>query len=122
MERFFALLVEHTGGAFPVWIAPTQVLLVPIADRHAAAAAATAARLRERGFRVGVDDRRQKMGYKIRQAELRRVPFMAVLGDREIEEGTLAVRTRGGRGQQIWTEDELAARLSELTRERSLAP
>ena len=122
VERFFALLVEHTGGAFPVWIAPTQVLLVPIADRHAAAAAEIAARLRERGFRVGVDDRRQKMGYKIRQAELRRVPFMAVLGDREIEEGTLAVRTRGGRGQQTWTEDELAARLSELTRERSLAP
>ncbi len=121
VERFFALLVEHTGGAFPVWIAPTQVQLIPIADRHREAAAGIAARFGTRGFRVRLDDRREKMGYKIRQAELRRVPFMVVLGDREVEEGTLSVRTRGRPGQETLTEAELAARIEALIAERSLS-
>lgn len=122
VERFLALLVEHTAGAFPVWIAPTQVSLIPIADRHREAAAGIAARYRERGLRVELDDRREKMGYKIRQAELRRVPFMVVLGDREVENGTLAVRTRGVRGQATLTEAELAERLGRIIAERSLSP
>ncbi len=122
VERFFALLVEHTAGAFPVWIAPVQVLVIPIADRHREAADGVRARLGALGFRVELDDRREKMGYKIRQAELRRVPFMVVLGDREVEDGTLAVRTRGVRGQEVLAESELAERLDRLVSERSLAP
>ena len=122
VERFFALLVEHTGGAFPVWIAPVQALVAPIADRHREAAAGVAARLGERGFRVELDDRREKMGYKIRQAELRRVPFMIVFGDREAEEGTLSVRTRGVKAQHSATEAEFGDRLAELVSSRALDP
>ena len=122
VERFFALLVEHTGGAFPVWIAPVQVLVAPIADRHREAAAGVAARLGERGFRAELDDRREKMGYKIRQAELRRVPFMIVFGDREAEEGTLSVRTRGVKAQHTETETEFGDRLAELVSSRALDP
>lgn len=122
VERFFALLVEHTGGAFPVWIAPVQALLAPIADRHREAAAGVAARLEARGFRVELDDRREKMGYKIRQAELRRIPFMIVFGDREAEEGTLSVRTRGVKQQQSSTEAEFGDRLAELVSSRALTP
>ena len=122
VERFFALLTEHTGGDFPVWIAPTQVLVMPIADRHGEAAAGVAARLREEGFRVELDDRREKVGYKIRQAEIRRVPFMVVLGDREVREGTLSVRTRGERGQQALSERALASTLARLVADRSVSP
>ena len=122
VERFFALLLEHTGGALPVWIAPVQAVLIPIADRHQAQAAEVAAALRAQGFRISVDDRREKMGYKIREAEVGRVPFMVVLGDREVEEGTLAVRTRGRRGQETMRAAALAERLDELTRTRSLTP
>ncbi len=120
VERFFALLLEHTAGALPVWIAPVQAMLIPIADRHQAAAAEVADALRTQGFRIAVDDRREKMGYKIRQAEVARVPFMVVLGDREVDDGTLAVRTRGKRGQETLTTAALADRLGELTRNRSL--
>ena len=122
VERFFALLLEHTAGALPVWIAPVQAMLIPIADRHQAAAAEVADALRTQGFRIAVDDRREKMGYKIRQAEVARVPFMVVLGDREVDDGTLAVRTRGKRGQETLTTAALADRLGELTRNRSLTP
>lgn len=122
VERFFALLVEHTGGAFPVWIAPVQALLAPIADRHREAAAGVATRLEARGFRVELDDRREKMGYKIRQAELRRIPFMIVFGDREAEEGTLSVRTRGVKGQRTETEAAFGDRLAELVSSRALEP
>ena len=122
VERFFALLLEHTAGALPVWIAPVQAMLIPIADRHQAAAAAVADALRGQGFRIAVDDRREKMGYKIREAEVARIPFMVVLGDREVEEDTLAVRTRGKRGQEILTTAALADRLGELTKNRSLTP
>ena len=122
VERFFALLLEHTGGALPVWITPIQAVVIPIADRHHAAAAAVAAALRERGLRIELDDRREKMGYKIREAEVRRIPFMAVLGDREIEEGTLAVRTRGKRGQETATPGQFGDRLADLSANRALSP
>ena len=122
VERFFAVLLEHTGGALPVWIAPVQAVLIPIADRHQAVAAEVTGNLRRQGFRVELDDRREKMGYKIRESEVRRIPFMAVLGDREVEDGTLAVRTRGKRGQEILTPADFAAQLEALATARSLAP
>lgn len=122
VERFFALLVEHTAGAFPVWIAPVQALVAPIADRHREAASGLVERLAARGLRVELDDRREKMGYKIRQAELRRIPFMLVFGDREQEEGVLTVRTRGAREQEALTEAEFGERLEALVSSRALTP
>jgi threonyl-tRNA synthetase len=94
LERFFGILVEHYGGAFPVWLAPVQVMMIPIADRHTAYARQVAGALREAGLRVEVDDSDDRMGAKIRDAQLRKVPYMLVVGDREVEQGAVSVRLR----------------------------
>ncbi|MFQ6057451.1 MAG: threonine--tRNA ligase [Anaerolineae bacterium] len=94
MERFFGILIEHYGGAFPVWLAPVQAVLIPIADRHNAYARQVQQRLREAGLRVEVDDRSERMSAKIRDAQLQKIPYMLVVGDREVAEGTVAVRLR----------------------------
>ena len=96
IERFTGVLVEHYAGAFPLWLAPEQVRFVPVADRHAEHAAALAARLKARGLRAGVDDSRETVPKKIRAAQLMRIPYTLVVGDREIEAGTAAVRDRAG--------------------------
>jgi threonyl-tRNA synthetase len=95
-ERFIAMLVEHYAGAFPLWLAPLQVILLPIADRHVEYARGVRQRLAEAGFRVQVDERQEKIGYKIREAQLQKVPYMLVVGDREAADGTVAVRSRTG--------------------------
>src|SRR6266508_1206519 len=95
VERFVGVLVEHYAGAFPLWLAPEQVRFVPVADRHAEHASALAARLKEHGLRAGVDDSRETVPKKIRAAELMKVPYTLVVGDREIEAGTAAVRPLG---------------------------
>jgi threonyl-tRNA synthetase len=99
-ERFMALLLETYAGAFPLWIAPVQVAVLPIADRHAQYAATVRDRLAEAGLRAELDDRQEKIGYKIREAQLQKVPYMLVVGDREMTDGTVAVRSRaaGDRG------------------------
>jgi threonyl-tRNA synthetase len=94
MERFFGVLIEHFGGAFPVWLAPVQAVLIPIADRHAAYAEGIADRLGQAGLRVEVDDSGDRMGNKIRKAQEQKVPYMLVVGDKEIEAGAVAVRLR----------------------------
>ena len=91
-ERFIGILLEHLAGEFPVWLAPTQAIVLPISDRHTEAALAIEAQLRARGLRAEVDERTESIGRKIREAELRKIPYMLVLGDREVEEGTVAVR------------------------------
>jgi threonyl-tRNA synthetase len=96
LERFVALLIENYAGAFPLWLAPVQVVMLPIADRHAAYAAKVRERLVAGGLRVELDDRQEKIGYKIREAQLQKVPYMLVTGDREAAEGTVAVRSRAG--------------------------
>jgi threonyl-tRNA synthetase len=93
MERFAGILIEHYAGRFPAWLAPTQVTILPVADRHNEQAEALAAELRAAGVRAGVDDRTESVGRKIRDAELSKVPYMAVVGDREAESGKVAVRT-----------------------------
>jgi threonyl-tRNA synthetase len=98
-ERFIALLIEHFGGAFPLWLAPVQARLLPIANRHLDYARATQQRLVPAGLRVEVDERQEKIGYKIREAQLQKIPYMLVIGDREAAEGTVAVRTRAGGDQ-----------------------
>jgi threonyl-tRNA synthetase len=94
MERFFGVLIEHYGGAFPVWLAPVQATLIPIADRHVAYAAQIAERLKEAGLRVDVDDSSDRMGNKIRKAQEQKIPYMLVVGDKEIEADAVAVRLR----------------------------
>ncbi|MGC8762169.1 MAG: threonine--tRNA ligase [Acidobacteriota bacterium] len=96
VERFLGVLIEHFKGAFPLWLAPEQVRLLPISDRHVAYCEAVAARLKEAGLRVSVDSRPEKTGYKVREAQLQKVPYMLVAGDREVAQGTVAVRTRSG--------------------------
>jgi threonyl-tRNA synthetase len=94
-ERFIALLIEHHAGAFPLWLAPVQAVVLPIADRHAQYATGIRDRLVEAGLRTEIDARQEKIGYKIREAQLQKVPYMLVVGDRESAEGTVAVRSRG---------------------------
>jgi threonyl-tRNA synthetase len=100
LERFFGILIEHYGGAFPLWLAPEQVRLLPIADRHVAYSEVVASRLREAGLRVTVDARPEKIGYKVREAQLWKIPYMLVIGDREQESASVSLRTRstGDRG------------------------
>jgi threonyl-tRNA synthetase len=95
-ERFIALLIEHFAGAFPLWLAPVQVVLLPIADRHLDYARGVRERLEAAGLRVEVDERQEKIGYKIRQAQLQKIPYMLVVGDKEVADGAVAVRSRIG--------------------------
>jgi threonyl-tRNA synthetase len=94
MERFIGILIEHFNGAFPVWLAPVQAVMIPITDRHNNYALEVAARLKAAGMRVQVDDSGNRMGAKIREAQLQKIPYMLVVGDREMEAEAVAVRTR----------------------------
>jgi threonyl-tRNA synthetase len=93
-ERFIALLIEHFAGAWPLWLAPVQAVVLPISDRHLAYAEVVRDDLAAAGLRVELDDRQEKIGYKIREAQLQKVPYMLVTGDREAAEGTVSVRSR----------------------------
>jgi threonyl-tRNA synthetase len=97
LERFFGTLIEHYGGAFPVWLSPVQVVLIPIADRHSEYAHQVAAQLKKAGLRVEVNDSSDRMQAKIRDAQLQKVPYMLVMGDREVKAGAVAVRLRDGK-------------------------
>ncbi|MDQ3071115.1 MAG: His/Gly/Thr/Pro-type tRNA ligase C-terminal domain-containing protein, partial [Acidobacteriota bacterium] len=95
-ERFIGILIEHYAGAFPLWLAPLQVIVLPLADRHLEAAEAVQGAISAAGLRVDTDRRVEKIGYKIREAQLQKIPYMLVIGDREAAEGTIAVRSRAG--------------------------
>ncbi len=95
VERFFGVLIEHYAGAFPVWLSPVQVVMIPIAERHIEYAQKVAAQLKEAGVRVEVDGRNEKMNAKIREHAMQKVPFLLVVGDKEVEAGRVNVRTRG---------------------------
>ncbi len=94
MERFFALLIEHYGGAFPAWLAPVQATVIPVTERSHAYANQIIERLKEEELRVTIDERNEKVGYKIREAQLKKTPYMLVVGDREVENGEVAIRHR----------------------------
>ena len=94
IERFFGVLIEHYGGAFPVWMSPVQAEIIPIADRHNDFAHEVAAELKKVGLRVEVDDRSDRMNAKIRDAEKAKVPYMLIVGDREMEANQVDVRRR----------------------------
>jgi threonyl-tRNA synthetase len=95
MERFAGILIEHYGGRFPLWLAPVQAVVLPVADRHNERAAEVAVEMRGSGLRVGIDDRAESVGRKIRDAELSKAPYMLVVGDKETESGTVSVRHHG---------------------------
>lgn len=96
MERFIGILTEHYAGAFPTWMAPVQVKILPISEKHVEYAKELAKQMHREYVRVEVDDRSEKIGYKIRQAQMAKVPYMLVVGDKEVEEGTVNVRKHGG--------------------------
>lgn len=96
LERFIGVYIEHTGGHFPLWLAPVQAVVIPIADRHAEYAHKVRSILRGRGLRVEVDDASERMNNKIRKAQTQRIPYMLVVGDREAEAEAAAVRDRTG--------------------------
>ncbi len=121
MERFVGGLIEHYAGAFPLWLAPEQVRVLPITDDQADSARDLAGSLKKAGMRVELDDRPETLGYRIRDAETRKVPYMAVVGQREAEAGTVAVRRRGeGRKQDVVDRGDFIDRLVKESESRAL--
>lgn len=117
MERFFGVLIEHYGGAFPAWLSPKQVKLIPIADRHNSYAHEVADKLKKAGLRVSVDDSSDRMNAKIRNAQKEKYPYMLVIGDREVEEGQVALRHRNGDNPGAMSVDDfIALALDEIER------
>jgi threonyl-tRNA synthetase len=121
LERFVGCLIEHFAGAFPLWLAPEQVRVIPISEDQKQAAHAIDQRLRARGLRSSVDDRNETLNYRVRDGELMKVPYMAVVGRREVEQGSVAVRVRGlGKKQTIMPVDEFEQRVTRQVSDRSL--
>jgi threonyl-tRNA synthetase len=103
MERFIGVLIEHYAGAFPVWLAPTQAILMTVTDRQIPYSEGVYHQLVQKGVRVEKDFRNEKLGFKIREAQLQKIPYMLVVGDREVQEGTLAPRKRSGETMKSMT-------------------
>ena len=106
IERFIGILIEHFAGKFPLWLAPKQVKILPITDRTSEYADKVCAALKEQGIRAEVDARSEKIGYKIREAKMEKVPYVLVVGDKEAEEGTVNVNKRGVEEKYSATLDE----------------
>jgi threonyl-tRNA synthetase len=121
LERFIGCLIEHFAGAFPVWLSPEQVRVIPITQDQEDVARAIHDRLKVSDIRVHLDDRGDTLNYRIREAETMKVPYMAVVGKREAEQGTVAVRVRGkGKKQEIMAVDEFVSRVVEKVKTRAL--
>ena len=123
MERFVGGLIEHYAGAFPLWLAPEQVRVIPIADELAPAARSIADRLKARGARVHLDDRSETLNYRIREAETLKIPYMAIIGKREAESDSLALRVRGaGKKQEVMAVADFIAMVEDQLAGRALVP
>jgi len=119
VERFFGILVEHYAGAFPVWLAPVQAIVLPITDRQTEYAVKVKNQLAAKGIRVDVDDRKEKVNLKIREAQLQKVPFMLVVGDREAEAGTVSVRNRKHGDQGVKPVEEFLGQIEQLIADKT---
>jgi threonyl-tRNA synthetase len=119
IERFIGILIEHYAGAFPAWIAPIQVMLLPISDKHLKYSRNVLRMLDENGIRVEIDDKPRKISYKIREAQLQKIPYMLVIGDKEVENESVAVRLRSGKDLGDLKVDEFISRISEEIKSRS---
>ena len=106
IERFIGILIEHYAGAFPTWLAPVQVKLLPISDNHKEYAIKVKDELEKHNIRVEIDERQEKIGYKIREAQLQKIPYMLIIGDKEVEANAVGVRSRkdGDIGQMLLKE------------------
>lgn len=122
VERFLGVLIEHYAGAFPVWLAPVQVVVIPIAERHHEYARKVASRLTEADLRVEIDDRNEKMGYKIRSAQTQKIPYMLVVGDKEVESGAVSVRNRFQGDEGSRPLEEFLRIIEETVKTRSVRP
>ena len=123
LERFTGNLIEHFAGAFPVWLAPEQVRVIPISDAQADVAHGVARRLKAAGLRVHVDDRTETLNYRIREGEIQKVPYMAVVGQREAESDAIALRVRGaGKKQEVMGVDAFISQVTVQVQSRALAP
>jgi threonyl-tRNA synthetase len=123
LERFIGNLIEHFAGAFPVWLAPEQVRVIPISDAQADAARQLAARLKAAGLRAHVDDRNETLNYRIREGEVQKIPYMAVVGQREAESDSLALRVRGaGKKQEVMPVSAFVERVEAEVRSRAMTP
>jgi threonyl-tRNA synthetase len=121
LERFTGFLIEHFAGAFPVWLAPIQVRVLPITDAHAEGAASIVERLDREGWTIELDGRSDTLNYRIRDAELQKVPYVLVVGDRELEAGTVAVRARGAeKKQEVMPLEDFVGRAREKIETRAL--
>jgi threonyl-tRNA synthetase len=120
MERFMGILIEHFAGAFPLWLAPEQVRVLPVSERFTDYGRKVEAELKAHGFRVTLDSRPEKIGYKIREAQLEKVPYMLVVGDKEQTAGTVAVRERTAGDQGALSVSELIGKLTVQVNERRL--
>lgn len=120
IERFIGILTEHFAGAFPTWLAPVQVKLLPIADRHCDYLKAVENKLEERGIRCEIDDRSEKIGFKIRSAQMEKIPYMLVAGDKDIENGTVSVRSRKDGEQGAMSVEEFAEMIEKEIKTKSL--
>jgi len=119
VERFFGVLIEHYAGAFPVWLSPVQVAMIPISERHAAYANQVASQLKAAGVRVEVDARNEKMNAKIREHAMQKVPFLLVVGDKEAEAGKVNVRSRGKEKTEDMPAAEFVEKIKKLIAEKS---
>ncbi len=117
LERFVAVLLEHTAGKFPLWLAPEQAIILPISEKYNDYARKVAAELEEADVRVTIDDRNEKIGRKIRDNELRRVPFMLVVGEKEAENGEVSVRKQGEGDKGTMKIANFAAEIARLVKE-----
>jgi threonyl-tRNA synthetase len=120
LERFFGVLIEHYGGAFPLWLAPVQAVVVPVAERHQEYGREVGEALRAKGLRVRVDDRSEKMNYKIREAQVQKIPYMLVVGDKEVASGNVSLRHRQLGDLGVAGIEELGAKMARLALERAL--
>ena len=114
IERFIGVITAHFAGAFPTWLSPVQVKLLPITDRAAEYADQVAAKLEAAGYRVETDHRNEKIGKKIRDAQLEKVPYMLVIGDKEAEAGNVSVRHRADGDLGVMSTEDFMAQLKEL--------
>ena len=113
IERFIGILIEHFAGAFPLWLAPEQVKIIPVSDKQNDYASEVCKKFKANGIRVSIDTRAEKMGWKIRQAQLEKIPYMLIIGDKEIEAGAVSVRSRKNGDLGTVAVDELLEKLLE---------
>jgi threonyl-tRNA synthetase len=119
-ERFIGILTEHFAGAFPTWLAPVQARVLPVSAKHAEYAGTVHRRLADAGVRAELDDRSEKLGYKVREAQLQKVPYVLVVGEREAREGTASVRKRGGEDAGVMPVDRFLAEVTAEIRTRAV--